>query len=706
MFRNLIKMGINNMSINHSLFDAAGCISADENPGRTDGKMFPERNRISYRTDAPELRFPVIISIYENDDRDLSMTTNLIRHIYDTADLREFAVCFPLNPQGEDPYVKPAVFAERFARLKTKITNPDIKLGVLLQQTIGHGAKWNANASKTLPWQRTVNVVGNPSVRFCPLDKNFKDYIRKSVAEIFAFKPEFVIYDDDMRLSLGPVSRYECFCPLHVDYFNQKYGTNYSAEQLKTAMINAPGGAELLKQFTQARYETLADFLAMIRTELDKYNPDARGILCTAGNNIEEMARIAKVGAGKNISAIRIGNGYYLEAQVCGIVARNVNTGIQVASNHDQVDEMLDESDTCPHNLFSKSARTMHLHIVSGLLHGLDGGKLWIANLRYYDLQNLARYSQIIGKNQGFYRELHRTLKGVRWQGGLLSVPAPESDPHPEYPGGFFRTDSWIKRMTGYFGLPHRYEKFQAKGIHLLCGDQISYFTDSELRQFLADGAILDAAAAVKLEERGLSLLTGVKVVPVGQKIAAGEWMHGMNYPIGAFGAEQYELRPADKENMPQYLSEFRDRAFTYSVETAHVCNGAALFKNALGGKVVTVPFVIQDSRIGIVPERQNYMRKIFDLLDILPAWSVEPFDVYFRFGTLENGKQDITAVCNISYEMMPEVLIGVKRVPSKIEKLASDGGWDECGFSVRDNTISINDALMCADTGIYKFSY
>ena len=136
MFRNLIKMGINNMSINHSLFDAAGCISADENLGRTDGKMFPERNRVSCRTDAPELRFPVIISIYENDDRDLSMTTNLIRHIYDTADLREFAVCFPLNPQGEDPYVKPAVFAERFARLKTKITNPDIKLGVLLQQTI------------------------------------------------------------------------------------------------------------------------------------------------------------------------------------------------------------------------------------------------------------------------------------------------------------------------------------------------------------------------------------------------------------------------------------------------------------------------------------------------------------------------------------------------------------------------------------------
>ena len=98
-------------------------------------------------------------------------------------------------------------------------------------------------------------------------------------------------------------------------------------------------------------------------------------------------------------------------------------------------------------------------------------------------------------------------------------------------------------------------------------------------------------------------------------------------------------------------------------------------------------------------------MRKIFDIAGALPAWSCQPFDNYFRFGTLADGK-DIAAVCNISYEPMEEVNIGAKKIPSKIEKLSPDGGWDECKFSVNGNIITVNDTLECADTGVYKFSY
>ena len=136
------------------------------------------------------------------------------------------------------------------------------------------------------------------------------------------------------------------------------------------------------------------------------------------------------------------------------------------------------------------------------------------------------------------------------------------------------------------------------------------------------------------------------------------------------------------------------------------MCDGAALFTNSLGGKVLTVPFAICSSRISVVPERQNYMRRVFDIMGVLPAWSNEPFDVYFRFGTLANGKQDIAAVCNISYEPMEGVNIGVKKVPAKIEKLAKDGGWDACKFTVKNSIITIDDNLYCADTGVYKFSY
>ena len=661
-------------------------------------------SKIMLRTDAPELKFPAIIPIYGNDDEQLTKTRALIRHLHETAGLTEFAICFPLNPQGKDPYVKPQIYAERFARLKKYNDIPGIRLGVLMQQTIGHSTTWNKNPNLDLPWQRTVTMANAPSVRYCPLDPDFREYIRRAVSGIFVHKPDFTLWDDDLRLYIQ--KEVECFCPRHVQYFNEKYKTNYSVSELQEAVKNAPANDILLKQFTEARFETLAGFMGMIRAELDKHNPDAYGYFCTVATQIPDMARCAKVAAGKNPAGVRIGSGLYLEREVRAIVRRCVHSGIQVASHRDNLAVMLDESDTCPHSLFSKTAQTMNLHIVAGVLHGLDGGKLWIANTRFYDPKTIEKFPQVIGKHQGLYRELVRTLRGVTWHGAQRSVPPADRDPRLDFPGSFNRELIWESKITGYFGLPHRTEKSCVKGVHMLSGDLIKYYTSSELERFLSEGCLLDASAAKKLAERGFSKLVGVVPEPITSKISAGEWMHGMAYPIRVFGSSQYKLVPVDKNKLPEYLSEFRDTDYHQSANTVKVCDGAALFVNEKGAKIITVPFDVCDSRISIVPERKNYMIRIFDLLGVLPAWSCEPFDIFFRFGTLANGKQDIAAVCNISYEPMDEVNIGVKRVPAKIEKLSPDGGWDECRYSVRNGVITIADSLECAETGIYKFSY
>ena len=657
------------------------------------------------RTDAPALMFPSVITIYGTDDENLTQTRAVIQHLYETAGLTEFAVSFPLNPQGSDPYEKPRVYAERFASLRKLVKNPDIRLGVLIQQTIGMSSTWNKNPNLTLPWQRTVTMQNAPSIRFCPLDPDFREYIKKGVSGIFASKPDFVLWDDDTRLYIQ--DQVECFCPRHVDYFNKKFGTSYTPAELQEAMKNAPAGSKLLKDFAAARCETLTDYVAMVRAELDKYNPDAVGIYCTNGGHVNDHTHYVKAAAGRNKTVMRSATGGYLERAPHNILYQQVNAKSIIAWNRDKIDVILDESDTCPHSLFSKTAHTMNFHIIYGLLHGLDGGKLWITNLRYFDLETTAKYPQIIGRYQGFYRELHRTLQGVTWLGAQKSLPDPARDPHPEFPGKAYNEIlSWDTKVTTHFGLPHCYNKPTVKGIHMFAGNQVDFFTDEELKKFLADGCILDASAAKLLCERGFAELVGVKPDVLTAKISAGEWMKGMDYPIRAFGNANYKLVPADEKNKPEYLSEFRDVDYNQSTNVTKVCDGAALFKNSLGGKVVTVPFDVCDSRISVVPERQNYMRRIFDIMGVLPAWSHEPFDVYFRFGTLACGKTDIAAVCNISYEPMEQVHIGVKKVPAKIEKLSPDGGWDECSFTVKDDILTINDTLRCSDAGIYKFSY
>ena len=680
----------------------AGCISGENKMQNTKLK-YPAAYAL-LRTDAPALTFPSVMPIYGTDDAELTNTRNLMQHLYETGGITEFAIMFPLNPQGSNPYEKTAVYAERFARLKKLVNNPDWKIGILIQQTIGMSATWNKNPNRTLPWQRTVTMENAPSIRFCPLDPDFRKYIKTSVAGLFKSKPDFILFDDDTRLYIQ--KQVECFCPRHVDYFNKKYGTNYTPSQLQSVMKNAPEGAKILHQFAEARRETLAGYVKMVRDELDKVNPNARGIYCTNSGHVNDMVHYARAAAGKNPVIVRNATGGYLERCVRDIVFKKGHGEAIAVMHENEIDILLDESDTCPHSLFSKTAQTMNFHIIFGLLHGHNGGKLWISNTRFYAPGPVKKYPEVIGKYQGLYRELNRTLKGVKWQGAQRSIPAPENDLRPDFPGMYYHIMDWESKATGYFGLPHRCAKADVKGIHMFVGEQIKHFSDAELERFLSDGCILDASAAIELGKRGFSKLVGVVPEEFTAKTSAGEWMKGTNYPVRLFGSKKYKLVPADKDAVPEYISEFRDTEYNQSGKTTFVCNGAAVFTNAKGAKIVTVPFDICDSRISIVPERQDYMRKIFDITGVLPAWSAAPFDTYFRFGNLANGKQDIAAVCNISYEPMEEVNIGVKKIPSKIEKLSPDGGWDVCKFTVNKDILVIEDHLRCADIGIYKFSY
>ena len=49
-----------------------------------------------------------------------------------------------LNPEGDDPYLKPKSFIKAFADLKEELKDTDIELGILLQSFIGHG--WSSSS--------------------------------------------------------------------------------------------------------------------------------------------------------------------------------------------------------------------------------------------------------------------------------------------------------------------------------------------------------------------------------------------------------------------------------------------------------------------------------------------------------------------------------------------------------------------------------
>ncbi|MEG2076036.1 MAG: hypothetical protein RRY34_05990, partial [Victivallaceae bacterium] len=140
------------------------------------------------------LRFINVVPLFVDDVPGMAKQA---RRIYREVGLTEVALCLSLHPEGNSAQPKAEQMIEAFAQLVAALRDtPQIRLGILLQSTIGHG--W----SGTIPlsgesWQRIVHASGETGSRHCSLDKNFRAYIIDAVKRLTVFRPAFFLVDDD-----------------------------------------------------------------------------------------------------------------------------------------------------------------------------------------------------------------------------------------------------------------------------------------------------------------------------------------------------------------------------------------------------------------------------------------------------------------------------------------------------------------------------
>ena len=123
----------------------------------------------------------VMVSIVSVAKRTPEQAITEIEHQHEKCGLKYFAVSLPIQPQGADPMIKIADQVKQFRALLSCRKDPDIKIGILFQQTLGHNATYNPHFDRELDWQRTVRNTGEVTVRFCPTGKEFQNYIGKAV---------------------------------------------------------------------------------------------------------------------------------------------------------------------------------------------------------------------------------------------------------------------------------------------------------------------------------------------------------------------------------------------------------------------------------------------------------------------------------------------------------------------------------------------
>lgn len=625
------------------------------------------------------------------------------RRVAKASGITKNAYCMTLQPQNLDIMAKPRLYAKAFHQLKEALAGENLEIGILVQSLVGHG--WNGRMICKQPMQYSINILGKTVYRHCMLDENFRKYVYDSIKMLAQEKPAFFLIDDDLRLLNNSANGPECFCPLHMKLYNQKMPRKFSDHtELREYLKKASADDPVVKIFEAEREKLLLDFAGLIRSAIDSVDDSIPCGYCAGGAEYVMMGKIARTLAGKNESFLRIHNALYMESDPKHFNMAMYHTSfcVDAAGN---IDSILDESDTCPHDRFSKSAISMHSHIAGAILNGASGAKLWIANLLDDRPMTGFLYEKILKEHRGFYDALLAEVRQLKWQGAVTPLfQATERFNPADFRAGFYTWADWQVKMFNVFGIPGRFERLSGKDqVVMLTGDIIDYFDDEALKKVLSGKALVDGDAALKIAARGLQNYIGcdpvVKEYRLSEEILRNSGIHcamlnNMTMP------HLENIAPEAK-----ILSDFFLGDFAAAPTGEIVGVGSFVYDNPFGGRVLVTALQV-DSEVYNThgPARKiallDWLRELAP--ETLPVWATIDQKIYLRCGKRNAGGY-LVGMVNLSFDTMEKIDLCCAFEVKKVSLLDGDGKWVELPFEVDGKNISIKKEMLCYETVILK---
>jgi len=492
-----------------------------------------------------------------------------------------------LHPEGKPAMEKVERHVESYRALRKALEGTNVRLGVLVQAILGHWPRVDKDIEN---WTRTVDSKGN-KVRFCPDDPGFAKYITDTFVLLAREKPAFILTDDDVRAYSHNA---ECFCARHVAEFNARRGTAYTERELRERVSAASKDDPDYTTFLAVQRDMMERLAARFRAAIDSVDSTIPAGICVAGEETFLTPPLARAIAAKGQRPVmRVATGCYNERFSIHLASNVFRTmGFAEYYRNSGID-ILDEADTCPHNLWSKSARSFFTHLeVAGFL-GYRGAKIWYVNGHKGGAPVSRSYTDVLAANRGVLDVLSREVSAAPAVG--VAVPCFTNFPswhlvknHGEM---FSAPGTFAERVLLPFGVPIRAEgDFSRDGVYVVSRKaEVNRFTDTELDLVFSHKVLVTAEAAVALTARGRSDLIGLSA-------AAKEFRFNRERDVKT--GRSYVFAPMDRAPFFSDLAQgaemitslgFSPYAGSPVFEVA--APGAVLFKNARGGVVLTCAY-------------------------------------------------------------------------------------------------------------------
>lgn len=618
--------------------------------------------------------------------------------------VKKNAYSMSILPTGSDPIKVVEKYADAFGKFRKALEGTDIEPGILVQSLVGHG--WAGSAKVDGGMEFAVNQLGVTVYRQCMMDKNFRKYVWDSMVLLAKQKPAFFLMDDDTRLINNSNNGVECFCDSHMKRYNEIMPRKFADRmELIHYLEKAPADDPVVVIFEAERRKLLLGFAQLIRDAIDSVDPSIPCGYCAGGGEYLLMGDIARTLAGKNESFLRINDANYLEQQT-----RDFNVSMyqcafksRAAGN---IDYILDESDTCPHSRYSKSAISMHSHIAGSILYGTSGGKLWITDLQNNTLVSTGAYEAIIKEKLPFYNALRAEMDNVEWIGAVTPLIDVRKNFNPARArANFYFWKDWQRVLFNIYGLPGRYEYITKDGgIYLLTGEVVKCLDDEELKTVLSSKAVVDGYAAKEIAARGFAEYLGCTPVDKPYR-SSGEFFN--------FKAPAKRTRFQNNFTLPyldnlapgvEVLSECKmaDKA---TGELKTVAPATILYKNPAGGTVVTRAVAVGCNPYNDYgPAVKDMIVEILKRLDkdAIPFYVGEEQPIHFRCGKLKDGGY-LLALVNLGFDQLNKIKIFTELPVKSVEALDSDGVYNPVNFSRDEDGVTLYTEVPCYDTLILR---
>ena len=614
-----------------------------------------------------------------------------------------------LSPAGFPAMNKVLFMLESYRKLKAALEGTPCSLGVLFQAVLGHGARNfpppDLKSRPVEPWVRMVNVEG-ALTRYCPLDPGFRKYIFDMTVLFAKESPCFILGDDDIR-SFAP--RAECFCELHTAAFNRMTGKDLTPEEYRQAVLNCKRGDEIYEAYETLRRGIPNGVASLIREAVDTVDPEIRCGSCMPGWEFLFNGETSQCFAGKHPAVMRVANANYNETSAKHYPLLVVKT-MALRLAHKEIPVVLDEADTCPHNLWSRAAVSMHAKLVSGIFAGLNGAKLWYVNAHKGGKPVSRNYTDILAENKGLYQ----TLAAECAKTGLVGVVIPAHKNFADWNAAHYNEvsrriqlvteDNMAVTMLGHIGVPFRasFEQDEDEVYAVSGAETIDHLSDAELKKLLSRKLLLDGPAAAAVSSRGFSDALGLtaehKAFSFNRELRTDD---GKGYVIVQDSQVPFFTV---RDPRAEVFTELHYVSYNGADDDEYIAPAAVFYRNALGGYVCSMVFHYQIVYSQFNERRKEFFVEILERLRgrRLPLVSADAQNVTVITRAYPEGGL-LAEVCNINFDPLKRIALRCAETPSCVERLTGAGEWIEVPFEAEGDTVTVEIPLACYELAVLR---